>query len=217
MSVKSFLVSIFTCSILLSANNLQARTFELEGFAVGSQIDTVETSFETFYLDGETLIGEISNDVAYSGRNSLKVADYSTEDKPYVRVPFAGGQHPSGLVKARVYIPEGNLKSTYINLGVGKNNSDRYFELKISGSGDVQYESGSFDPSIGSVSINEWHLVEIYWANDMVTVAVDRKIIADDIPVLNTAFSPSGVTIYTGDKSGAGNVAYFDDIMSNLF
>lgn len=208
---------MFSCSVVLSASHLHARTYELEGFAVGSQIDSVETSFETYYLDGETLISEISNEVAYSGRNSLKLADYSFENKPYIRIPFANGQHDSGLIKTRVYIPEGNEKSTYVNLGVGKNNSDRYFELKISGSGDVQYEDGSFDPSIGMVTINEWHLVEIYWANDMVTVAIDRKIIADDIPVLNPLMAPNGITLYTGDKAGAGNVAYFDDIMSNLF
>jgi len=217
MNVKSLLASVFTCSVIFSASYLQARTFELEGFTVGTQIDAVEASFETFNLDGETLIAEITDEVAYSGRNSLKLADYSTSDKPYVRIPFANGPNESGLIKARVFLPKGNKKSTYINVGTGKNNSDRYFEIKISGSGAVQFEGGSFDPSITSVPVDAWHLIEIYWANDKVTVAVDRKIIADDIPVLNANLNPTGMTIYTGDKSGSGNVTYFDDIMSNLF
>lgn len=217
MSVKPLLICCMACTAILSASNSLAKTYELEGYAEGTQIDVADQSFEGIYLDGSSLIGEISSDFAYSGTQSLKLQDLSTANKPYIRLPFAEGAADFGLVKARIYIPSGNAKSTYIHIGTGKNNSDRYFEIKITGSGVVQYENGNYDPDIASITTDEWHLFEVFWSDGKFTVGLDRKIVADEIPVLNADQVPNGVVFYTGDKSNAGNVAYFDDIRSDLF
>lgn len=195
---------------------VMASTFDFDNENLGAIEDSV-AGFKAYNTNGGDLIAEISSDMAFSGSQSLKLVDDSTSNKPFARTEFSTGEAYEGSVSTMVYIPSGNVKSTYIAIGTGKNNSDRYFEVKLSASGTVQYENGSDDPKVGKVSLDEWHKFDLSWAEGVFSVVIDGEQLVDEAIVLNADQIPTGVTFYTGDKANAGNIAYFDDLTSDLF
>ena len=193
-----------------------ATTIDFDSASTGPVEDTV-ADFKAYNTNGSDLVAEVSTDRAYSGNQSLKLVDNSTENKPFARKEFAGGAANVGVVSVMVYVPSGNAKSSYLSVGTGKNNADRYFEVKISGSGIVSYENGSHDPKIGTLPLDAWHKVELWWAEDAFDVVVNGERMIEAARILNADQTPTGITFYTGDKASAGNTTYFDDLTSHLF
>ncbi|MGY5449538.1 hypothetical protein ACVFI8_01090 [Agarivorans sp. MS3-6] len=199
-------------------------SYDFEDQTVGTAISDVSGWSSSNIGDQEagTTSAEIAEDPADAEGKALYIADESSSTKPSAWVAFS---EPSaaGSVSLDVYIPEGNAKTTYINVGSGKNNSDRYFELRISGSGNFQYEAGSDDIDLdGDVTIGEWNTVDLSWTDaGIFTVTLNDTVVGDGIDQadtgLDSANTPSQVTLYTGDTSGDANYAYFDNITSSLF
>jgi hypothetical protein len=198
-------------------------TIDFDDFEAGTQIDAASASWSVQKVDGTSLIAEVSSNKAKSGSNSLYLLDNSTADKPYALLSFANGAAAEGSVSFDVYIPGTNSKTSYINFGTGKNNSNRYFELRISGSGKVEYEAGSDDPDIASITTDQWHRYTVDWADGAFSVSIDGASIANatDVTVestgLNVSNIPTTITFYTGDTSSTGTVCYIDNISSDLF
>jgi hypothetical protein len=193
-----------------------ATTINFDSASTGAVEDTV-ADFKAYNTNGSDLVAEVSTDRAYSGNQSLKLVDNSTENKPFARREFASGAASVGAISVMVYVPSGNAKSSYFSVGTGKNNADRYFEVKISGSGIVQYENGGDDPEIGKISLDAWHELELWWAGGAFDVVIDGKTIIQSASILNADQTPTGITFYTGDKANAGNTTYIDDLTSDLF
>jgi hypothetical protein len=213
-SIKQLAGVAVLSTVICSAGH--SGGFDFDSATTGA-VEDVVSGFKAYNTDGSSLIAEVSNEMAHSGNQSLKLVDDSSANKPFARAEFAVGEQSIGMVSAMVYLPTGNLKSTYMSISTGKNNADRYFEVKFSGSGVVQYENGSDDPKIGQVSVDAWHNVELWWADSKFTVVIDGDTLVSDIDVLNADQTPTGITLYTGDKKNVGNTAYFDDLVSDLF
>lgn len=194
-----------------------------DDLTAGTQIDMASPNWSVQKVDGSSMIAEVSSDMANSAPNSLFILDNSSSDKPYALAHFANDMVAAeGSVSFDVYIPGSNEKTVYVNFGVGKNNSDRYFELRLSGSGKVQYEAGSDDPKIATMSTDAWHTFDVSWSNGTFSVSIDGAATdAQNISVESTGLSveniPTTVTFYAGDKSSKGTQVYFDNIVSDLF
>lgn len=191
-------------------------------YTVGANINEanpVWVEYNTIFTDGLPSTATVSSDVASSGSNSLLIQDLDTTNKPFVTRAFSAGATTSGSVSFDVYIPDTNEKTTYISVGAGKNNSDRYFELRLSGSGKVEAETGSDDKEIGAITNNAWNSLSLTWDGDTITVTINGEEVTmtQSETGLTASNTPSQLTLYTGDTSGSANKAYFDNIDSDLF
>lgn len=193
-----------------------------ESYAAGTNIseaNPVWVEYNTNFTDGLPSTATVSSDFASSGSNSLLIQDLDSTNKPFVTREFSTGAATSGSVSFDVYIPSSNEKTTYINVGAGKNNSDRYFELRLSGSGIVEAETGAEDKEIGAITNDEWNTLTLAWDGDNITITIN----SDDVTMtqsetgLTASNTPAQLTLYTGDTSGDANKAYFDNISSDLF
>ena len=193
-------------------------TDDFESYTVGDAISDASSDWSTANIDAGS-VAEVSEDQANGGTQSLYLAD-NDDSKPYAYRSFAGTS-TAGSVSVDVYTPSDNTKTTYINVGTGKNNSDRYFEVRLSSSlgyenstdGDVTLET--------DFSKDNWHTVTIAWTDaDLVTVSLDGTEVATDIDQTLLGLSsdtPTQFTVYTGDSSSFVNSAYFDNLDSDLF
>lgn len=211
-----FLINGFVSSV-------SAETINFDNLTAGTQIDSAAPNWSVEKVDGSTMIADVSSTMAKSGSNSLYLLDDSTADKPYAILPFANGETASGSLSFDAYIPSDNAKTVYVNFGTGKNNSQRYFELRLNASeGTIEYENGSPDVKFAELTTDQWHNYTATWSNGKFSVAIDGVPAPDatNISVESTGLStsniPTTVTFYAGDKSSAGTAVYIDNITSDL-
>ncbi|WP_435235784.1 hypothetical protein ACR30L_18920 [Psychromonas sp. PT13] len=200
-------------------SSASADTINFDNLTAGTQIDAADPSWSVDKVDGSTMLAEVSAKMAKSGSNSLYLLDDSTADKPYAILPFENGPAASGSISFDAYIPSDNAKTVYINVGVGKNNSQRYFEIRLSASeGKAEYENGSPDMKFADFTPDQWHTYTATWGNGKFSIAIDGVAMPDatDISVESTGLStdniPTTVTFYAGDKSSKGTAAYIDNV-----
>jgi len=196
-----------------------ANTINFDNLTAGTQIDAADPSWSVDKVDGSTMIAEVSNKMAKSAPHSLFLLDDSSTDKPYAILPFDNGATASGSISFDAYIPSDNAKTVYVNVGVGKNNSNRYFEIRLSASdAKVEYENGSSDMKFADLTTDQWHTYTATWGDGKFSIAIDGTAMPDatNISVKSTGLStdniPTTVTFYAGDKSSEGTSAYIDNI-----
>lgn len=199
-------------------------TDNFDSYAVGANISTANPSwieYNTSSNSGEDVAQAIITDEqASSGPNSLLISDDHSSTKPMVAREFAASVSNNGSVSFDVFIPSDNSKTTYVNIGSGKNNADRFYELRISGSGKVEAETGSDDIEIGAITTDAWNSMSLSWDGDDISVSINGTTV--DAPNqsetgLDATNTPSQLTLYVGDNSGVGSKAYFDNINSEQF
>ncbi|WP_045424092.1 MULTISPECIES: hypothetical protein [Vibrio] len=199
-------------------------TDDFESYTLGTLISDANGSWTTSNIKDDelgTTTAEVSDDQSNGGTQSLFLADNHTGSKPFAMREFSAPA-TSGSVSLDVYFPSTNEKSTYINIGNGKNNSNRYFELNQSGS-TLKYEAGDNDVTIASdIARDTWHSITLAWsAAGLITVSMNGEVIAENVEQsstgLDSSIVPSQLTLYTGDNSGNSNKAYFDNVDSTLF
>lgn len=193
-------------------------TDDFESYTVGDSISDASTDWSTANIDNGS-VAEVSETQANGGTQSLYLADLD-DSKPYAYRSFSS-TGTSGSVSVDVYTPSTNTKTTYINVGTGKNNADRYFEVRLSSS--LGYEN-STDGDVTldtSFAKDAWHTVTIAWTEaDLVTISLDGTEVATDIDQTTLSLSsdtPTQFTVYTGDSDSTVNSAYFDNVDSDLF
>ena len=110
-----------------------------------------------------------------------------------------------------------------MNFGTGKNNSQRYFELRLNAAdGIVQYENGSDDVEVAKFTADQWHTFNATWADGKFSISIDGVASpeATNVDVGSTGLStgniPTTVTFYAGDKSSSGTAAYIDNIETSF-
>ncbi|WP_372378867.1 hypothetical protein ACBZ91_21745 [Vibrio natriegens] len=200
-------------------------TDNFESYTSGSNISEANSAWKEYNTVSDdpsafTSTAIVSDDVAKSGSNSLLISDTDTTNKPYVAREFSTGAVSNGSVSFDIFIPSSNEKTTYVNIGSGKNNSDRFYELRVSGSGKVEAEAGSDDIEIGSVTTDAWNSMSLTWDGDDISVSingVDVDAPSQSATGLDAMNTPSQLTIYVGDTSGAATKAYFDNVDSEQF
>lgn len=198
-------------------------TINFDNLTAGTQIDSAAQNWSVAKVDGSTMIAEVSSKMAKSAPNSLYLSDDSSADKPYALLALKNSPAASGSVSFDAYIPSTNAKTVYVNFGTGKNNSQRYFELRFNGkNGIVEYENGSDDVKIGSFTTDKWHNINASWSDGKFSISLDGVISpeATNVDVASTGLStdniPTTVTFYAGDKSSSGTSVYIDNIQSDL-
>lgn len=217
-------------AIVISGNNQTPPTStevteDFDSYTVGVNVSAANTSWKEYNTraDGSntyTSVAVISDDFAKSGANSLLISDTDSNNKPFVTRDFSTGPTLDGEVSFDVYIPSSNEKTTYINIGSGKNNSDRFYELRISASGKVEVEAGENNIEIGTIKTDTWNNISLAWNSDEINVLinnVDTSAPKQSDTGLNSDNIPSQLTIYVGDTSGTSTKAYFDNIDSAQF
>ncbi len=199
-------------------------TDDFESYTVGDLISDASGAWTTANIkddDAGTTTAKVSVDPTNSEEKSLYLEDKNSATKPFAMRAFTAPA-AAGSVSLDAYFPSTNEKSTYINIGDGKNNSDRYFELNQSGT-KLKYEAGSDDVEIASdIALDTWHSFTISWTDaGLVTVTMNGQTIATDIDQattgLDSSIVPSQLTLYTGDNDSVVNTAYFDNVDSELF
>lgn len=221
--MKNFKKALMLGLTALAASFVSATEINFDDLTAGTQIDMASAYFSVQKVDGTTMIAEVSSTMAKSGANSLYLLDNSTADKPFVLADFAAGPAEAGTISFDAFIPSSNEKIVYINVGVGKNNSDRYFEMRISGSGKVEYEAGSDDPDVAKIPTGVWHNITFNWADGKFSFIIDGAPVeaATNVSVSSTGLNvnnvPTTLTIYSGDKRSTGTEVYIDNITSDLF
>lgn len=217
-------------AIVISGNNQNPPTStevteDFDSYTVGVNVSATNTSWKEYNTraDGSntyTSVAVISDDFAKSGANSLLISDTDSNNKPFVTRDFSTGPTLDGEISFDVYIPSSNEKTTYINIGSGKNNSDRFYELRISASGKVEVEAGENNVEIGTIKTDTWNNISLAWNSDEINVLinnVDTSAPKQSDTGLNSDNTPSQLTIYVGDTSGTSTKAYFDNIDSAQF
>lgn len=200
---------------------------DFDFYSVGQVISDVSDSWATANMkdnsDGlGTTTAEVSDAQSSSGDNSLFLEDLHSNSKPFAYREFADGPATSGSVTFDVYTPATNTKVTYINVGTSKDNSGRYFEIRLN-KDDLEYEdsaNGDVDLATDGFAMAAWHTITIAWTvENMVTVTLDDTTYdaIDQTTLGLEGGTPSQLTIYTGDNSSNVNTAYFDNIASDLF
>ncbi|UYI50086.1 hypothetical protein OFO16_19025 [Vibrio natriegens] len=199
-------------------------TENFDSYTVGTNISDANPSWIEYNTDsnsGQDVAEAVVSDAqANSGSNSLVLIDNHSSTKPIVSREFAAGTSAIGSVSFDVFVPSTNTKTTYVNVGTGKNNSDRFYELRISGSGKVEAETGSDDTEIGAITTDAWNSMSLAWDGDDISVSINGATV--DAPKqsetgLDATNTPSHFTFYVGDNSGVDNKAYFDNIDSEQF
>ncbi|MCL9777300.1 hypothetical protein [Vibrio methylphosphonaticus] len=199
-------------------------TDDFESYTVGALISDASSAWTTANIkddDAGTTTAEVAVDPTDSAEKSLYLEDKNSATKPFAMRAFTAPA-AAGSVSVDAYFPSTNTKSTYINIGDGKNNSDRYFELNQSGT-NLKYEAGDNDVTIASgIELDTWHSLTISWTDaGLVSVTMNGQQIATDVAQsstgLDSSIVPSQLTLYTGDNGSIVNTAYFDNVDSDLF
>ncbi|GAD79794.1 hypothetical protein [Vibrio ezurae] len=196
---------------------------DFESYTVGTLISKASTAWTTNNIVADatgTTTAEVSNVVANGGSQSLMLKDGSNTTKPFAIREFKAAA-PSGSVSIDAYFSSANTKSTYINVGVGKANADRYFELKQT-SNKLEYEAGDTDVKIADITPDTWYTVNLSWTQDgTFSVSLNGQVVKSGIKQSTTGLGagniPTQLTLYTGDNSSNVNTAYFDNLKSDLF
>ncbi|MGV2990225.1 hypothetical protein ACE1OE_21555 [Vibrio sp. E150_011] len=199
-------------------------TDDFESYDIGESIDVASQnlwSVSNIVSDSNgSTSAVVSKGPLADDSQTLFLTDASSDTKPFAMRSFSGAA-ATGSVSLDVYTPETNEKATYIHLGVGKNNSDRYFEVKLSG-GNLNYSTSSEgDQKITDAAQGQWHALTVDWSNGLIDVSLNGSKVATGISQADTGFSasniPTQLTLYTGDNSNMTNTAYFDNVDSDLF
>ncbi len=139
----------------------------------------------------------------------------------------------TGSIEVKAYVPEGNEKSSYINLGTSNSGSSsgRFTELVLGSTIKFRAADGS-QYEIADYNTDEWITIGIAWdASQNITITIDGtdyttyKTDIDDAtetPLTMTAeydnsANPTYVALYCGDNGSEGTYVYFDDLDSELF
>ncbi|MEZ9743940.1 LamG domain-containing protein [Vibrio splendidus] len=201
-----------------------------ESYTIGNTISDESSQWTTANIkddDKGTTSAIVSLNPTDANSQSLYLEDLNSGSKPFAIREFTSGAE-SGSITVDAYIFDANTKSTYISIGNGKDNANRFFEIRES-NGKIYYENGSSDVSLGSYDNDTWHTIMVKWdgatgveGNDaLVNVYINDLLIAEDVAQSSTGLDntviPSQLNLYTGDNSGDANKAYFDNVTSSLF
>lgn len=198
-------------------------TEDFESYAQGATISDANALWQTNHIDTGSVAVTTNAQTADGSSVALLISDKATDGKPFVYRNFTAGAAASGSVSMDVYVPSSNKKTSYINVGSGTSNSDRYFEVRLSSK--IGYESGSddmsFDNDVSGYTRDAWHSLTIAWAAGFVTLSVDGIAIATDIDQTTlgldaAAGSPTQLTMYAGDTSNVDTELYIDNVNSTL-
>ncbi|MDC7219918.1 MAG: hypothetical protein PQJ59_08260 [Spirochaetales bacterium] len=205
-----------------SASAGDAAVINFDSLPAGEQIDYADESWTVEKVNGTTVLAYVSADNAASPSNSLYLEDNDSSTKPYAYKVSDMGPAGEGSLSFFAYIPSSNAKTVYVNVGVNKNNSGRYVELRLGNTGKIAYEYGSDDQQVATVATDMWVFYKITWDADGtfdVYVEDDTTPVAADVPVYPefAANFPTQVTVYAGDNGSTGTSVYIDDISSTLF
>ncbi len=186
---------------------------DFESYTLGSDIGVYEDTngWKSHNTDGVYLIAQISNTVSYNGSQSLYLSDRADWSKPYAVKLFNAAD--SGSISFYAYTVSGNEDSSNIHIGDDKNNSNRFFELKISAAGAVTDNEGIL---LGNVALDAWHSYEISWTATEITVIIDDVAVTGLNPI-STTITPEQITFITGSTDSVKNELYIDDVDSDLF
>ncbi|WP_141678046.1 LamG domain-containing protein [Vibrio splendidus] len=201
-----------------------------ESYTIGNTISDESSQWTTANIkddDKGTTSAIVSLNPTDANSQSLYLEDLNSGSKPFAIREFTSGAE-SGSITVDAYIFDANTKSTYISIGNGKDNANRFFEIRES-NGKIYYENGSSDVSLGSYDNDTWHTIMVKWdgatgveGNDaLVNVYINDLLVAEDVAQSSTGLDntviPSQLNLYTGDNSGDANKAYFDNVTSSLF
>ncbi|PTP01999.1 hypothetical protein CWN88_11745 [Vibrio splendidus] len=201
-----------------------------ESYTIGNTISDESSQWTTANIkddDKGTTSAIVSLNPTDANSQSLYLEDLNSGSKPFAIREFTSGAE-SGSITVDAYIFDANTKSTYISIGNGKDNANRFFEIRES-NGKIYYENGSSDVSLGSYDNDTWHTIMVKWdgatgveGNDaLVNVYINDLLVAEDVAQSSTGLDntviPSQLNLYTGDNSGNANKAYFDNVTSSLF
>ncbi|WP_089139520.1 hypothetical protein [Vibrio rumoiensis] len=197
-------------------------TDNFDSYTVGENISSVNSAWSEFKTAADTnnasqSLAVISDDQAKSGSNSLLLSDRDNSDKPFAVRKFAAPA-TTGSISFDAYIPSGNDTTTYINVGTGESNSDRYFELRLSAGGSVEV-AAEVNEKVDSIDRDAWNSFTLAWDDGAITVYLNGKIIKK-MQQSETGLAseiPSQLTLYSGNTQSENNKAYFDNIDSDLF
>ncbi|WP_261874701.1 hypothetical protein [Vibrio rarus] len=193
---------------------------DFESYAVG---DTVGGDWKVPDASKIGLTAIISKDQVASGsEKSLLLKDNSTTDKPYVALPFKSDA-TSGAVSLDAFFPAANENFTYIKIGKSSNNKDRYIEIKQEAEKLVIAHTKSVNDEVieDHLTLDTWHTFKISWTeSNKYTINLDGSDIVKDADQTATGYGdtvPTELGLYTGDTKGDTNLAYFDNVKSDLF
>ena len=200
-------------------------TDDFEAYQVGNIISKESEDWGTNNIkdnsDGlGTTTAEVSNGQAKSGTQSLFLQDLHSDSKPFAYRPFSAASS-AGSVSFDAYIPSDNDKESFFMIGTGKDNADRYFELKVNGT-KLQYEAGDEDPILVSdIELDTWHSINITWTDEGIITVTFNDEVLDDIKQSDTGLDasniPTQLTFYVGNNASNNSSMYIDNLDSALF
>ncbi|WP_261875217.1 hypothetical protein [Vibrio rarus] len=163
----------------------------------------------------------ITDEKANGGSKSLVLKDLEAKAKPYATLPFVS-EAKSGSVSVDAFFPADNKKFTYIKIGKGSANDDRYLEIKQDGTKLLIAHKDKHDETLkATLTLDAWHTFKITWTeSNTYTITLDGTDLVKDADQTATGYTgiiPTELRLYTGDSKAAGNVAYFDNVKSDLF
>ncbi|WP_261875218.1 hypothetical protein [Vibrio rarus] len=209
-----------TQPVVTPSTHASAGGDDFESYAVG---DTVGGDWKVPDASKTGLTAIISKDQVASGsEKSLLLKDNSTTGKPYVALPFKSDA-TSGSVSLDAFFPAANEKFTYIKIGKSSSNKDRYIEIKQEAQKLViAHTKGADDEVIEEhLTLDAWHTFKISWTeSNKYTISLDGTEIVKDKDQTLTGYTdtvPTELGLYTGDTKGDANLAYFDNVKSDLF
>lgn len=153
------------------------------------------------------------------GDNSLFLEDSHSDSKPYAYRTFTGGAQTAGSVSIDVYLDGNNSDRSFIQVGSGPWDDDRYFQLRLKTA--LEYEAGDDDVELASLTQDTWHTVTMSWTDaGLFTISLNGEVVGENIDQaatgLGTTNIPTHFVVYTGSKSGTGNKVYFDNVEFDL-
>ncbi|WP_261875219.1 hypothetical protein [Vibrio rarus] len=209
-----------TQPVVTPSTHASAGGDDFESYAVG---DTVGGDWKVPDASKTGLTAIISKDQVASGsEKSLLLKDNSTTGKPYVALPFKSDA-TSGSVSLDAFFPAANEKFTYIKIGKSSSNKDRYIEIKQEAQKLVIAHTKSADDEVieEHLTLDAWHTFKISWTeSNKYTISLDGTEIVKDKDQTLTGYTdtvPTELGLYTGDTKGDANLAYFDNVKSDLF
>lgn len=199
-----------------------AITENFDSYQTDTNISVASSNWREYNSlgDGKSTLSfvGISSEQANSGNNSLLISDLDDNNKPSAALEF-NGSHITGSVSVDVYVPSGNTKDTYINIGNGKNSADRYFEVRMN-DGNLTIAGDNEVKIPDAVPVDTWTTVSFDWDNGNINTSVNGAVV-NTMAHTETGFAddviPSQLTLYVGNDGDASSKAYYDNISSDLF
>lgn len=193
-----------------------------EGYSVGDLISEASSDWSTLNIEDDangTTTAEVSDAQAKDGDNSLFLEDSHSDSKPYAYRTFTGGAQTAGSVSIDVYLDGNNSDRSFIQVGSGPWDDDRYFQLRLKTA--LEYEAGDDDVELASLTQDTWHTVTMSWTDaGLFTISLNGEVVGENIDQaatgLGTTNIPTHFVVYTGSKSGTGNKVYFDNVEFDL-